>query len=228
VQHLAIIPDGNRRWASSHKLEACIGHKKGMDIIGTAITICLNNGIKFLSFYAFSLENFKRNEVEKNYLFLTLPNDFLKKLPELIEKGVKVQFLGDEQFYPESLQKIIQEIQEKTQNLNNLTLSFLFCYGSKQELVFAVRKLAKRILVGDLLIGDITEQTISNSLWTAGMPDPDLIIRTSGVIRLSNFLLYQSAYSEFKFLDCCWPEISEKILQDCINEFNDVKRNYGK
>jgi len=228
MQHLAIIPDGNRRWAATHKLETCLGHKKGMDTIQAAITVCLNNGIKFLSFYAFSLENFKRSEIEKNYLFSTIPNEFLKKLPKLIEKGVKIQFLGDEQFYPENLQKIIQEIQEKTRHLSTLTLSFLFCYGSKQELVFAARQLAQQVLAGDLRVEDITEQTLSNSLWTAGMPDPDLIIRTSGITRLSNFLLYQAAYSEFKFLDCNWPEVSEQVLQKCVDEFEDINRNFGK
>ena len=228
MQHLAIIPDGNRRWAANHKLEACFGHRKGMDALENAINVCLNNGIKFLSFYAFSLENFKRSDIEKNYLFSTLPNEFLKRLPELIKKGVKVQFLGDERTYPECLQKIIQEIHEKTAHLTTLTLNFLFCYGSRQELVFAARSLAQRAVAGHIKPEDITEQMISDSLWTAGMPDPDLIIRTSGIVRLSNFLLYQAAYSEFKFLNCYWPEVSEKILQECVDEFEVVKRNFGK
>jgi undecaprenyl diphosphate synthase len=228
MQHLAIIPDGNRRWAVEHKLEVCFGHKKGMDAFGTAITVCLNNGIKFLSFYAFSLENFKRSDIEKKYLFSTLPEEFLKKLPDLIEKGVKVQFLGDKTFYPENLKKIIREIEEKTQSLKNLTLSFLFCYGGRQELVFAAKKIAEQIRLGDLRPENITEQVISDSLWTAGMPDPDLIIRTSGIVRLSNFLLYQAAYSEFKFLSCYWPEVSEQVLQECVDEFNSVQRKFGE
>ncbi len=228
MQHLAIIPDGNRRWAANHKLETHFGHHKGMDVFQVAIKVCIDNNIKFLSFYTFSLENFNRSEVEKGYLFSVLPKEFLKKLPELIAKGVRVQFLGDEQFFPPQIRPTIQEIHEKTKDLTCLTLSLLFCYGGRQELVFAARKIARQVLAGDLQVDQITEDSIRHSLWTDGMPDPDLIIRTGGIVRLSNFLLYQAAYSEFKFLDCYWPEVSEQTIKNCIDEFNDVKRNFGK
>lgn len=228
MQHLAIIPDGNRRWAAANKLESYLGHRRGMDAIQAAITVCLNNEIRFLSIYAFSLENFKRSETEKNYLFSVLANDFVKKLPDLITKGVKIQFLGDESSYPQVLQETIKDMQEKTKHLRTLTLSLLFCYGGKQELVLAARKLAQQVAAGQLRVDDIDEQMLSNSLFTVGMPDPDLIIRTSGIVRLSNFLLYQAAYSEFKFLDCHWPEVTEQVLQGCIDEFDGVERKFGK
>ncbi len=228
MQHLAIIPDGNRRWAAANKLEAYLGHRKGMESFQTAIRVCLDRGIGFLTFYTFSLENFKRSEMEKNYLFSSLPNEFLKNLPNLIEKGVKVQFLGEEQYYPSSLQQTIKEIHEKTQHLSNLTLSLLFCYGGRQELVNATRSIAQQVASGELKVGEINEHTIGNALWTSDMPDPDLIIRTSGIVRLSNFLLFQAAYSELKFLNCFWPEVNEEILRQCIDEFENVKRNFGK
>jgi undecaprenyl diphosphate synthase len=228
MQHLAIIPDGNRRWAANHKLAAHLGHHKGMKAFQTAIKVCINNGIKYLSFYTFSLENFNRSENEKKYLFSELPSEFLKKLPDLIKNGVKVQFFGDEAFFPAQLRPTINDIQKKTQDLGRLNLNLLFCYGGRQELVFAARKLAQQVVVGQLSVDEISEHHIRNELWTSSMPDPDLIIRTSGIVRLSNFLLFQAAYSEFKFLNCFWPEVSEQILQNCIDEFDKVTRNFGK
>ncbi len=228
MQHLAIIPDGNRRWATNNKLKAHFGYNKGMEVFQTAIKVCIDNNIKYLTFYTFSLENFNRSEAEKGYLFSSLPTEFLKKLPELIENGVKVQFLGDQNFFPAQLRQTILEIEEKTKSLNCLTLSLLFCYGGRQEIVSAAQKLAQRVLAGDLKPDEITEDLFRTSLLTGLMPDPDLIIRTSGIVRLSNFLPFQAAYSELKFLDCFWPDVSEQILQGCIDEFNGVKRNFGK
>jgi undecaprenyl diphosphate synthase len=228
MRHLAIIPDGNRRWAAKNKLEAHLGHRKGMEAFQTAIRVCIDNNIKYLSVYVFSLENFNRSEVEKNYLFSLLPNEFLKKLPDLIKNEVKIQFIGDEQFFPSQICDTIKEIQEKTKNLTRLTLNFLFCYSGRHELVVAMRTLAQQVALGLLSVDEITEDKIQNALWTRNIPDPDLIIRTSGLMRLSNFLLYQTAYSDFKFLNCFWPEINEQILQQCIDEFKCVTRNFGK
>lgn len=152
----------------------------------------------------------------------------MKKLPQLIEKGVQVRFVGDDRFYPESLKSMIHEIQSKTAHGSRLSLYFLFCYGGRQEIVFAMQKLAQKVADGQLKPEDISEQMVSDSLWLSGIPDPDLIIRTSGIVRLSNFLLYQAAYSEMKFLDCYWPEVTEKILQKCLDEFGCVNRKFGK
>lgn len=228
MQHLAIIPDGNRRWAANHRLAAHLGHHRGLDAFQAAIKVCIDNGIKYLSFYTFSLENFNRGDFEKRYLFSVLPDEFLKKLPDLIKNEVRVQFLGDKSAFPANLLKTINEVQDKTKHLGRLTLSLLFCYGGRQELVRAARDLARQVAAGQLAVDDITEDSLRSSLWTGDLPDPDLIIRTSGIVRLSNFLLYQAAYSEFKFLNCFWPEVSETVLQECVDDFRGVKRNFGK
>jgi undecaprenyl diphosphate synthase len=228
MQHLAIIPDGNRRWAKKNKFKSLLGHKKGLQAFRLAIKFCIKRGIKFLSIYTFSLENFKRSEDEKNYLVELFVNEFPKQLPELIEQGIRVRFLGDRNYFPEKVRPVIDEIEEKTKHLDLLNFNLLFCYGAKGEIVHAVKNLAKKVKDGNLNINDINEQSISDSLWTTGIPDPDLIIRTSGIIRLSNFLLYQAAYSEFAFLECYWPEVTEAHLADCVNKFEEVQRNFGK
>lgn len=227
MQHLAIIPDGNRRWAKTHKLQSYLGHKKGLESFEAAVKVCIKNGIKYLTFYAFSLENFNRSDTEKNYLFSLLTHEFSKNLPMLIEHGVNVQFLGDEHYYPEDCKKPIQEIHNRTKHLSTLTLNLLFCYGGRQEITTAIQRIAQAVAQGSIAPQDINETTIKDYLLTKNIPDPDLIIRTSGVKRLSNFLPFQSVYSEFKFLDCNWPEVSEKTIQSCIDDFNTIKRNFG-
>jgi len=228
MQHLAIIPDGNRRWASKNKLQAIFGHKKGMEAVRTAIDVCVKNNIKYLSFYTFSLENFRRSEEEKSYLFDLIADGFKSRLSELIAAGVRIRFIGDRNYFPERISHVIADIENQTQHLSALNLSLLFCYGSRGEVVDTVKRLAQKIKDGFLAIEDITEETISDSLWTAGIPDPDLIVRTSGIVRISNFLLYQAAYSEFSFLNCYWPEVTSDILEECINKFQDTQRNFGK
>jgi len=227
MQHLAIIPDGNRRWATKNKLESFFGHKKGLNSVRSAIKVCIKNNIKYLSFYTFSLENFRRSEHEKNYLFNLLTTEVTKELPELIKQKIRVKFLGDATYFPKTVHTAIKQIEEQTKDLNVLQLNLLFCYGSQQEMVHAVKTLAQQVKDGKLDINDIDTQKITNSLWTTGIPDPDLIIRTSGATRLSNFLLYQAAYSEFLFLDYFWPEITEQILEKSLYKFTHVQRNFG-
>jgi undecaprenyl diphosphate synthase len=224
---MAIIPDGNRRWAVANKLQTFLGHRKGKDSVKAAITVCIKNNIKHLSIYTFSLENFNRGEEEKRYLFSMLSQELDQMLPEIMKEGVRIRFIGDASYFPEATKDIIFKTQEETKNNNTLNLDLFFCYGSKQELSSAVRELAKQVKDGKLSIDDINETTINDFLWTTNIPDPELIIRTGGAIRLSNFLLYQAAYSEFKFLDCFWPEVTEKLLQQCVDEFKDIKRNFG-
>jgi len=228
MQHLAIIPDGNRRWAAKNKLQALLGHRTGMETVRTAIKVCIKNNIKYLSFYTFSLENFKRSEEEKSYLFALLTDGFRKNLPELVAQNIRVRFLGDRALFPEKIRDIINEVEAKTAHLNKLNLNLLFCYGSRGEIAHAVKVLAQKVKDGILSIEDINEDTVSNSLWTAGIPDPDLVLRTSGTVRTSNFLLYQSAYSEWSFLDCHWPEVTAELLEQNIDKFKEIKRNFGK
>ena len=228
MQHLAIIPDGNRRWAKKNKLRSLLGHQKGMDAFEVATKFCIKNKIKYLSIYSFSLENFNRSEEEKSYLFDLLIKQTQTKLASFIKNGIRIRFIGDRSYFPKKVVPAIAELEEKTKHLDTLNLNLLFCYGAKLELVHAAKELAKKVKAGILDVDDIDENQISNSLWTANMPDPDLIIRTSGRCRLSNFLLYQAAYSEFMFLDCFWPEITHGHLQNCFDEFKNIQRNFGK
>jgi undecaprenyl diphosphate synthase len=228
MQHLAIIPDGNRRWAAKNKLKSVFGHKKGLDAVKVAIKVCIKNGIKYLSIYTFSLENFNRSEEEKSYLFELLINELAAQLPEFKKEGIRIRFIGDKNYFPRGVFQTIQTAEQETKDLDRLNLNLLFCYGSKGEIVHATRSLAQKVKSGEIKVEDIDENTLSNFLWTSGMPDPDLIIRTSGLSRLSNFLLYQSAYSEFMFLDCFWPEVNEPILQKCVDNFTQIQRNFGK
>ena len=228
MQHLAIIPDGNRRWAAQNKLKSFLGHKKGLSAIKSAVSVCLQKKIKYLSIYTFSLENFLRSTDEKKYLFSLIPKEIAKQLPSFIENKIRINFLGDRSLFPENVREAIHNVESETKKFKNLFLNFLFCYGSKQEMVQAVRNLAEKVKNGQLSIEEIDETSISESLWTSGIPDPDLIIRTGYAYRLSNFLLYQSAYSEFLFLNCFWPEVTEAILEKSISSFKKTQRNFGK
>ena len=227
MQHLAIIPDGNRRWAIKHKLQTFMGHKKGLSAFKVAIEFCLKNNINYLSFYAFSLENFNRSETEKKYLFNLLIEEFSAQLPELIKQRVRIRFLGNKEYFPKTVLPFIKDAENQTKELKKLNLNILFCYGSQNEITNAVKEMAQKVQAGVLAIDDIDEKQISNHLLTSGMPDPDLIIRTSGFSRLSNFLLYQAAYSEFMFLNCLWPDITLNHLDKCLKDFKDIKRNFG-
>lgn len=227
MQHLAIIPDGNRRWAVNNKMDAIFGHKKGVEALRSAVKVCIKNGIKYLSFYTFSLENFKRTEYEKNYLFNLLITESKKILPELVEQGVCVKFLGDRSLFSPSVLEAIQEVEQQTSKAETLQLNLLFGYGAQQEIVYAARLLAQQVKEGKLAPESITVDMLKNNLWTGGIPDPDLVIRTGNVSRTSNFLLYQTAYSEWFFLDPFWPEVTEALLEECLHKFTTIKRNFG-
>lgn len=219
--------DGNRRWAKRHGLLAWYGHREGMEAVRTVIDFCLEKGIDYLSLYAFSLENFKRPTVEKWYLFNYLAKQAEEELPIFIEKGVCVRFVGDRDFFPKSLRPMCARIEKETAHCDCLYLNLLFCYGGQQELVAGIKDIVRDIKAGNLAEEDVTEERINHYLWTGAIPAPDLIIRTGGMQRLSNFLLYQAAYSELCFLDCMWPELSKEHLEKVIGSFGQCKRNYG-
>ncbi len=228
MQHLAIIPDGNRRWAKKNFKRSFWGHKKGTETVHTAIEFCLKKEIKHLSFYTFSLENFDRSETEKNYIFNLLADNFEQELPKLIKDGVCVKFIGQSSLFPENLKPVIKKVQEATKHLDKLHLNLLFCYGGRQEILHAVKNVARKVKSGELDVDDIDEKVFQSHFWSYGIPDPDLIIRTSKRARLSNYLLFQAAYSEFMFLDCFWPDITEKDLACCVDQFNSTQRNFGR
>ena len=203
------------------------GHKQGKEAARLAIDFCIKNNIKYLSLYTFSLENFSRSQIEQNIIFSILVDSITHELDQFIQQGVRIVFMGDRSKFPMHLREAIANAQEQTKELSVLQLNILFCYGGQQELVHAVKAIASKVVAGELALEDITKDTVSGALWTAGVPNPDLIVRTSGVNRLSNFLLYQAAYSELAFLDCHWPEITEAHLQKCMDDFRATTRNFG-
>lgn len=227
MKHLACIMDGNRRWAVQNKLEAFKGHQCGIQSIKVVMNFCLKENIKYLSLYTFSLENLKRSEQEKTYLFDLLLHEGKRLLPDFCKEGIRVQFIGEKSLFPERIMPMVYEFEEKTKMQDRLFLQLLFCYGSRQEIVGAVKNLIAQVQKGELNQDAITEETFNNALWTASIPEPDLIIRTGGALRLSNFLLYQAAYSEFYFLKCFWPEIQECHLKEALDHFRASKRNFG-
>ncbi len=227
MQHLAIIPDGNRRWAMRNKLAAIFGHQRGADGFRMTLKFCLKNSISFVSFYTFSLENFRRSESESTNLFMMLKQLILKDLPDLLHNNIRIKFVGDRSVFPVILKADIEHIEQATSAGTSLTVNLLFCYGGTAEIAYAAKHIAQLVKDGVLAVNDITEQTVADALWTHGTPAPDVIVRTSGIKRLSNFLLFQAAYSEFMFLDKFWPDITEADLAACLENFNTIKRNFG-
>ena len=228
IKHLAIIMDGNRRWAKKNALSYSVGYREGgSGAIRTALDFSLKQGIKFLSLYTFSLENFKRPQAEKDFIFESIVIEGERNLSYLEKHNIKACFVGDRSTFPQHVIPTINSIEEKTKNNTALQMNILFCYGAQQEIVSAVKRIAHDVKSGALDESSITESTVSDYLWTRGIPDPELIIRTSGVQRLSNFLLFQAAYSEIFFLKCLWPEITEQDLQAALDSYEGTKRNFG-
>lgn len=229
LKHLACIMDGNRRWAKKHGLFPWEGHREGVEAAKRAINFCLNNSIEYLSLYLFSLENFNRSMKEKYFIFEILPplvSDGLLKL--LKERNVRVQFIGDRELFPSSMRPMIDQFEQETKNNTALQLNMLFCYGGRQEIVDGVKKIVQKVQSGDLKENEITEELLERSMWMGAFPPPDMIVRTSGLSRISNFLIYQGAYSEWRFLNCLWPEIQEQHLYDVVDAFYQTQRNFGK
>ncbi len=227
LNHLACIMDGNRRWAKQRGLLAWHGHREGMEAVRTVIDFCLENAIRYVSLYTFSLENFKRSTIEKRYLFNYLAKQAESELPVFIKKGIRVRFVGDRSYFPESLRSVCDRVESDTSSGNHLLLNLLFCYGGQQELVSGIKGIVQDIKAGIICEEDVDEERINHYLWTGAIPAPDLIIRTGGVRRLSNFLLYQAAYSELYFLDCMWPDLSKEHLEKALSSFINIKRNFG-
>ncbi|MFH1643865.1 MAG: polyprenyl diphosphate synthase [bacterium] len=227
MKHLAIIPDGNRRWAKKTEQKNA-DYFFGAQSCHLAVKFCLKQKISYLSFYVFSLENFNRDKNFENHV-LRVVIDYIKNyLNEFISIGLRIKFIGNKDYFSENDLQEIQMIEQKTSNQDRLTVNILFYYGGQQEILSAVKSLGKKIQSGAIKVDDINEQIFKQHLWLADSPDPDLIIRTGGQTRLSNFLLYQTAYSEFISLDCFWPVITEKHLLKCLKKFECIQRNFGK
>ena len=219
--------DGNRRWAQRKGMMPWYGHSQGAESVRTVIQFCIENAIPHLSLYAFSLENFNRSSLEKDYIFSYLIREADKQLSDLIANGIRVRFIGDRSLFPAHVLPTCQGIEKKTEHGKNLTVQILFCYGARQELLAATKQIAQCVASGQIKAEEISEKMLQDHLWTGSIPEPDLIIRTGGFKRLSNFLLYQSAYSELHFLDCLWPEITMQHLNDALISYKNYKRNFG-
>lgn len=228
-RHIAIIMDGNRRWAKEHKLDGSFGHKKGAEVLETVAKYCNKIGIEALTVYAFSTENWKRTKEEVGAILLLL-NMYLDKFLKTADlENIKLRVIGDrEKNMPEEIKTKMIQMEEKTKNNTGLKFNIAFNYGGRDEIIKATQKIAKLVKDGKLDIENITEDTISNNLYTAGLPDPDLLIRTSGELRTSNFLPWQITYSEFMFLDKYWPDFTTDDIDKAIEEFSKRHRRVGK
>lgn len=226
-EHIAIIMDGNGRWAKQRGLPRIAGHKEGMDAVQKTVQMAVKYKIKILTLYAFSTENWKRPKTEVDYL-MKLPKEFLHiYLPDLIRNNVKVSIIGEIDELPEYTKEAIYHAIEKTKNNDGLQLNFAFNYGSRYEILRAIKQIVKEAENGELDIDSLTEENFSNYLYTNNIQDPDLLIRTSGEQRLSNFLLWQSAYSEFWFTDVLWPDFNEEVFKQALCDYQLRKRRYG-
>ena len=227
-KHIAIIMDGNRRWAKEKGLDGKIGHKAGAEALEKLTYFANDIELEYLTVYAFSTENWKRTKEEVGALMLLLKSYVDKFLKKANTNNIRVRILGDIERLDKDLKDSINEIVEKSSKNTGLTLNIAFNYGGRAEMVRAVKQISNQVKENKLDIDDITEQTISDNLYTCGEPDPDLLIRTSGELRLSGFLLWQVAYTEFLFLDKYWPDFSEDDLLDAIQTYQNRKRNLGK
>lgn len=228
IKHLAMIMDGNRRWAKKNKLSLLSGYSEGgFGAARIAAQFCKEEGIKYLSLYAFSLENFNRPQYEQDILFNGIITQGEKYISLFKEQNSNVRFIGDRSKFPAKVLPTITLLEQETAECDGLYINILFCYGARQELVCSIKRLFHKIKNGLLSENDISETTLEQCLWTAGIPQPELIIRTSGTQRLSNFLLYQAAYSEFYFIDCLWPELTREHLQQAVDSYLGIQRNFG-
>jgi len=225
--HIAIIMDGNGRWAKKRMLPRVAGHRKGAEAVRETVKACGAIGVDFLTLYAFSSENWKRPADEVDDLMGLLRLYLRKELKDLHKNNVQIRFIGETDALASDIKDLIAEAERKTKENTGLTLVIALNYGSRAELVHAAKRIAIAVQSGDMAISDITEDQVSDHLFTKTIPDPDIIIRTSGEQRLSNFLLWQSAYSELLFIDVLWPDFNRAALESAIDEYNRRDRRFG-
>lgn len=224
LRHIAIIMDGNRRWAKNNNLPSAMGHKKGVESLKNILRACNDFGIKYLTVYAFSTENWNRKKEEVEFLMNLVAVTLVNELDEMHKENVQIHFIGDLTRLSDKLQKILSNAVETTKNNTGVVLQIALNYGSRDEITNSV----KNIIAKNIPIEQITEDTISENLYTAGTPDPDILIRTGGEMRISNYLLWQIAYSEIIIREEFWPEFNKNSLAESILEFGKRQRRYGK
>jgi undecaprenyl diphosphate synthase len=226
-EHVAIIMDGNGRWAAKRSLKRLRGHEQGAEAVREALKACDELGVRYLTLFAFSSENWSRPIEEINHLMGLFRYFFKKEIKALCDAGIRVKFIGNINKLPSDIQDLIEEIKERTKGNSKLILTIALSYGSQSEIVGAMQALGEKIKSGELSPADIDEDMIARHLETADLPEPDLLIRTSGEKRLSNFLLWQCAYTEFVFLDVLWPDFKKQDLLAAVEEYGSRNRRYG-
>ena len=225
-KHIGIIMDGNGRWAKKRLLPRNMGHKKGAEVFQDITRYCNELGLEAVTFYAFSTENWKRPAEEVNGI-MSLLKEYLVKAFDYEKENNRVIFLGDKSAFSGELLDLMLDIEEKTKDRTGMTLNIALNYGSRNEIVHAAQNIAKRVKDGQIALEEKKEKLFSDYLYTKGQPDPDFILRPSGEKRLSNFLLWQSAYAEFVYMDVLWPDFTRADLDKAIVEFNKRNRRFG-
>lgn len=230
LKHVGVIMDGNRRWAKAHAFELHRGHDTGAKTFGHMCEWCLQDSISYLTVYAFSTENWKRNEREVRHLFGLMEKYFLEEKANCVEKGIKIVIIGDRSRFDKRALSVIEGIETATAACTKLTVQIALSYGGRDEIVRAVKKIAAAASTKRITPGDITEDVFEQYLDTAGAPDVDLVIRTGGAqnMRLSNFLLWQTAYAEMFFSDLLWPDFNQEEFRRAVEYFTSIKRKAGE
>ncbi len=225
-KHIAIIMDGNGRWAKKRALPRSVGHSAGAKNFKTIARYCNSIGIRYLTVYAFSTENWNRPAAEVEAL-MNLLRDYLRDVTNFTKENIVLRFIGDRLGLPQDIQQLMQNAEELSKNATGLVLNLAINYGGRNEIIRAVQKAAEQVQSGAVVPGELTEQYLSNLLDTAGQPDPDLIIRPSGELRLSNFLTWQSAYAELWFSDVLWPDFKPRHLEKALQSYAERNRRFG-
>ncbi len=227
-QHVAIVMDGNSRWAHLRGQRPAFGHQKGTMVAKQIVEVALEAGVQFLTLYAFSSENWSRPEDEVNELMVLMRAYLTSEVDKLIANGIRLKVIGSRQKLPQDIRELIEEVERKTACCQRLTLIMAISYGGREEIARAIQSVAKDIKNGVIIPDEITEKAFASYLDTAFCPDPDLIIRTSGEYRLSNFLCWQAAYSELYFTQTLWPDFSKDEFIDALIDFNKRTRRFGQ
>lgn len=227
-QHIAIIMDGNGRWAEQHKVARAKGHEQGGATVQRVIDLCIEKGVPWLTLYAFSTENWGRSKIEVSYLMKMLEKFLRERLPEMQAKNVRLHAIGELDMLPPKCRRQLESSIAETAGNTALNVVLALSYGSRQEITAAARRVATMVQRGEIQPAEITPEVLSSQLYTAGMPDPDLMIRTSGEMRISNYLLWQLSYAELWVTDVLWPDFGREDFDAALAEYAKRNRRYGK
>jgi len=227
-RHLAIIMDGNGRWAKQQGMLRAFGHENGVKSVRVTVEACAKLGIGYLTLYAFSTENWNRPKLEVDALMSILMNSLKKEIPTMQKNNIKLNAIGNTSLLPDRARRQLLEVIEQTKTNTGMTLTLALSYGSREEIIAAIKEISEKVKNNQLNVADISESLVTSHLYTHDLPDADLVIRTSGEHRISNFLLWQAAYAELYFTDVLWPDFREKDLHDAIINYQKRERRFGK